>query len=53
MLVITVILLACLLSHSVLSDSVTLWTIAQAPLTMGFFWRILGRVAIFSSQGSS
>ena len=28
------------LSHSVVSDSVTLWTIArQAPLSMGFFRR--------------
>ena len=28
---------ACMLSHSVMSDSATLWTIAcQAPLPMGF-----------------
>ena len=45
--------LACLLSRLVLSDSVTLWIIAQAPLFMRFFWKILEWIAIFSSQGSS
>ena len=38
------VLLLCMLSHSVTSDSVTLWTVAcQAPLSMGFsrqeYWR--------------
>ena len=44
-----------MLSHSVVSDSVTLWTVAhQAPLSMGFsrqeYW---SRVAISFSRGSS
>ena len=43
------------LSHSVMSDSVTLWTVAcQAPLSMGILQaRILEWVAMPSSKGSS
>ena len=43
------------LSRSVLSDSVTPWTVAlQAPLTMGILQaRILEWVAMPSSRGSS
>ena len=44
-----------MLSHSVMSDSATLWTVAhQAPLSMGFPQvRILEWVAMPSSRGSS
>ena len=43
------------LSHSVVSDSVTPWTVAlQAPLSMGIFQaRILEWIAMPSSKGSS
>ena len=43
------------LSHSVVSDSVTPWTVAlQAPLSMGVLQaRILEWVAMPSSKGSS
>ena len=42
-------------SHSVVSDSATPWTVArQAPLSMGILQtRILERAAIPSSRGSS
>ena len=42
----------CVLSHSVVSDSVTLLTVAlQAPLPMGFFQaRMLERVVAFSKH---
>ena len=44
-----------MLSHSVVSNSVTPWTVAfQAPLSMGILQaRILERVAMPSSRGSS
>ena len=44
----------CVLSHSVVSYSVTPWTVArQAPLSMGIFQaRILEWVAMPSSRGS-
>ena len=45
----------CVLCHSVVSDSATLWTVArQAPLSMGILQaRILEWVAMLSSRGSS
>ena len=45
----------CVLSHSVVSDSVTPWTVArQAPLSMWILQaRILEWVAMSSSKGSS
>ena len=50
-------LLSCcaVLSHSVMSDSVTPWTVAcQAPRSMGILQaRILERVNMLSSRGSS
>ena len=51
-------LCVCTLSHSVMSDSATLWTVAcQAPLSMGFSrilqTRVLEWVAISFSRGSS
>ena len=44
----------CVVSHSVVSDSVTPWTVAcQAPLSMGVLQaRILECVAMPSSRGS-
>ena len=44
-----------MLSHSVVSDSATLWTVAhQAPLSMGILQaRILEWVSMPSSRGSS
>ena len=45
----------CVLSHSVVSNSVTPWTVAlQAPLSMGILQAgILEWVAMLSSRGSS
>ena len=45
----------CVLSCSVVSGSVTPWTVAcQVPLSMGILWaRILEWVAMPSSRGSS
>ena len=46
-------LIVCMLSHSVVSNSVTPWTVAhQAPLSMGILARILEWVAISSSRES-
>ena len=46
---------ACMLSHSVVSDSVTLWTVVhQSPLSMGFFsGENTGVGCHFLLQGSS
>ena len=51
----TAVAMLCVLSHSVVSDSATVWTAArQAPLSMGILQaRVLEWVAMPSSRGSS
>ena len=43
---------ACMLSHAVMSDSETLWTVAcEAPLSMGFSGKNTGAGCHFLLQG--